>query len=340
MRTKRIACGFVLTRATRSGVKYLLLTNRKRKEPGLPKGHAESGESELATALRETEEETGLTDLEVNTDFRRKLYYPAQRNGQSYDKIVVYFLARTRTKRVTLSKEHSHHKWASLEQALYALPYPSLRRTIRKAALYIKDPALFELQSMSEEEADGYLIGLPEATPNLIAHLRGGARLARRFAEALEAKGVAIDVEATATGTLLHDVGRAIGKHDDHQRAGLKLLRKTPFAAYGFACISHFTKGASAKALVKAGVPKKTVRSFRRLIDIRTLTWEERCAALADACMKGPEAVAPVERFRDLRSRYDAPALIDLQERRTEKIRARMAKALGRDPLELVGIEV
>ncbi len=339
MRKKRIACGFVLTRETKTGVKYLLLTNRKRKEPGLPKGHAEEGESELETALRETEEETGLHELEVNVDFRDELNYPARRAGENYDKVVVYFLARTTSKQVTLSKEHSEYEWATLDRALYALPYPNLRKTIRRAAHYIKDPALFALQGMSEDEADGYLSGLPDATPKLLAHLRGGARLARRFAEGLAKKGIRIDVDATATGTLLHDVGRAIGKHDDHQRAGLELLRTTPFSAYGFACISHFTKGARPKALVKAGVAKKTVRAFRGLIDIRNLTWEERCAALADACMKGSEPVAPWERFADLRERYDAPDMIDLQERQTEKIRAKMAKVLGHDPLELVGIE-
>ena len=48
------------------------------------------------------------------------------------------------------------HSGYLLERALYALPYPNLRHTVRKAAMYIKDPALFDLQAMSEDEG-----GLP-----------------------------------------------------------------------------------------------------------------------------------------------------------------------------------
>ena len=64
----------------------------------------------------------------------------------------------------------------------------------------------------------------------------------------------------------------------------------------------------------------------------------EGCAALADACMKKSVATSPAERFADLRSRYDADALIDLQEARTEEIRREIGAAIGRDPLSLVGL--
>ena len=146
-------------------------------------------------------------------------------------------------------------------------------------------------------------------------HLRGGARLARAFADALAAAGERVLPAAAEEATLLHDVGRALGVHEDHQMAGLEHLRRTPLAPYALACVSHFTKGADTPALVAAGVPKETAEDFRRLIDGSSLTWEERCAALADACMKGPTPVPPAQRFRDLRERYDAAPLIELQER-------------------------
>jgi hypothetical protein len=162
--------------------------------------------------------------------------------------------------------------------------------------------------------------------------------LARAFAGLLVEAGIPVHVEAAAAGTLLHDIGRALGEHEDHQRAGLKHLRGTPLRAYGFACVSHFTKGADTDALVAAGMPRERAEDFRRLIDGSGLTWEERCAALADACMKGPIPVPPPERFRDLRVRYDAPRLIDLQERRTEEIRREIEQAAGKDPLANVGL--
>ena len=48
----RIACGFVLVRKNAGRLEYLVLRNRGRGDWGLPKGHAEYGESELETARR------------------------------------------------------------------------------------------------------------------------------------------------------------------------------------------------------------------------------------------------------------------------------------------------
>jgi bis(5'-nucleosidyl)-tetraphosphatase len=332
------ACGFVLVRPAPAGCEYLLLTNKNRSELGLPKGHAEQGESELATALRETEEETGLTDLAPDPWFRRTVHYPAQRRGTRYEKTVVYLLARLRSGEVRISEEHSDHRWAALADALAVLPYAALRDVVRDAALFLKDPGLFALEPATEAEADAHLLAQPHADARLVAHLRGGARLARTFATALAKAGLPVHVEAAAAGTLLHDVGRALGEHEDHQRVGLRHLRGTRLAAHGFACVSHFTKGAGFEELLAAGVERDVAEDFRRLIDGSALTWEERCAALADACMKGPTPVPPAERFRDLRGRYDAPALIDLQERRTGEIRAEIGAVLGADPLALVGL--
>jgi bis(5'-nucleosidyl)-tetraphosphatase len=328
----------VLVRAAPRGYEYLLLTNKNRGEPGLPKGHAEEGETELATALRETEEETGLTDLVPDLCFRRTLTYPAQRKGQAYQKTVVYLLAHLVSGRVRLSPEHADFRWVPLGTALALLPFGALARVVREAGLYLKDPALFDLEKADEAQADLHLRGLPHADERLLAHLRGGARLARDIARGLARAGLPVNVEAAATGTLLHDVGRALGEHEDHQRAGLKHLRTTPLAPYGFACLSHFTKGATPQELVAAGVDSATVEDFRHLIDLARLTWEERCAALADACMMGPTPTTPTKRFADLRRRYDAPRLIDLQERLTEQIRSEVAQATGHDPLAPLGL--
>ena len=334
----RTACGFVLVRRAQGRWIYLTLVNRERKEVGLPKGHAEPGETERVTALRETEEETHLTDIEVLGDFRRELIYEATRRGVTYRKTVVYFVARNREGEVQLSPEHASFAWLPLAETLAAMPHKGLRGVVRDAALFLKDTALFDLEPATEAQADAHLAALPGATADLLGHLRGGARLARTFATALAKAGKAVHVEATAAGTLLHDVGRALGEHADHQRAGLLHLRATPLAAYGFACISHFTKGASPEALMAAGLDGELVRDFHRLTDLSRLTWEERCAALADACMQGPEPVPPEQRFADLRRRYDARALIALQAQRTAAIREKFHKALGRDPLAAVGL--
>jgi bis(5'-nucleosidyl)-tetraphosphatase len=335
------ACGFVLWQWSGTTREYLVVVNRKREEAGLPKGHAEPGETELETAYREAEEETGLrrADLELDEGFRRELRYEADRRGTRFDKTVVYFLAEARRQDIHLSEEHSAHEWLPLGKTLARLPFESLRAVVRDAALFLKDDALFALEPATEAQARRHLRSLPHADPGLVAHLEGGARLARRFAEALREAEEPCDPEAAAAGTMLHDVGRALGDHADHQRVGLRHLRATPLAAYGFACISHFTKGAPLEDLLAVGIPADVVEDFRSLIDTRRMTWEERCAALADACMKGPLAVRPKERFQDLRQRYGAGALIDLQERRTEAIRREISEWIGRDPLSLVGLD-
>lgn len=336
---KARAAGFVLVREAPGRLEYLLLTNRGRGEPGLPKGHAEPGESDLATALRETEEETGLTDLTPDPWFSRELVYLTHRRGLTYEKTVTYLLARLSSGRVRLSPEHSEARWVGLGEALALLPFAALSGVVRDAALFLKDPALFALTPPDARAAEMHLKSLPHADERLVMHLLGGARLARAFAQDLARAGLPVNVEAAAAGTLLHDVGRALGRHADHQRAGLLHLRSTDLAPYGFACVSHFTKGASAEELTEAGVALETVQAFARLIDGSTLTWEERCAALADACMLGPMATTPVQRFADLRRRYDAPHLIALQERRSSEIRGELERATGRDPLALVGLD-
>jgi len=333
------ACGFILTRQRDTEPpEYLLLKNERDGMPGLPKGHQDPGENDLQTALRETREETGLTDLEVVPGFRSEIAYRVKKGGEQRWKTVVYFRARLRSGKVRLSSEHTDWWWEPLEETLDRLTFDTLKDVIRGSALHGKDPMLFRMHRATEAEADRHLSALPSADATLLAHLRGGAYVARTIAEALAKRRVPIDVEAAAAGTLLHDVGRALGQHEDHQLAGLEHLRTTPLAAYGFACISHFTKGAPEKDLLAAGLSEATLARFRAAIDLTTMTWEERCAALADSCMQGATPVSPKQRFEDLRRRYDAKALIDLQEHSTLSLRSALAESLDRDPLTLVGL--
>lgn len=86
------AAGFLLfSRA--EPLSFLLMKHRSRWD--LPKGHAEQGEEILDTALRETEEETGIVagDIEVDPKFRHvDEYYVEGKKRGDYHKRVTYFL--------------------------------------------------------------------------------------------------------------------------------------------------------------------------------------------------------------------------------------------------------
>jgi 8-oxo-dGTP pyrophosphatase MutT (NUDIX family) len=334
------AAGFVLSREGAAGREYLLLVNRRDGQPGLPKGHTDGDEDDLATARRETLEETGLTDLAVDPGFRSEIAYRVRKDGHPRWKTVVYFRARLVSGEVRLSHEHTGYSWQGLRETLARITFDTLRNVIWRAALHGKDPALFEIVPPDVPAAERHLLTLPHASEGLVGHLRGASRVARAVAESLAKAGARANVEAAASGALLHDTGRALGEHEGHQLAGLAHLRShRRLAPYAFACVSHFTKGASPDELVASGLPRETVDAFAHEIALDDLTTEEACVALADSCMKGPDAVAPEARFEDLRRRYGPGPLIDLQERRTAAIRERLREALGgREPLETAGI--
>lgn len=109
---KRAAGLLLMTRS--SPRQFLLMRHRRRWD--LPKGHCESGETDLQTALRETEEETGIpTDLiDVVPDFRFELKYPVtyKRHGDRvFQKHVVYLIGMVDSTFDIQVTEHESYQW-------------------------------------------------------------------------------------------------------------------------------------------------------------------------------------------------------------------------------------
>lgn len=71
----------------------VLLVRHAKGHWGFPKGHPESGESELETAARELAEETSLHKLELVPGVRLEEVYDFEKEGKIYHKTVIYFLA-------------------------------------------------------------------------------------------------------------------------------------------------------------------------------------------------------------------------------------------------------
>lgn len=93
---------------------FLLMRQQDRWD--LPKGHSEPGESYLETALRETEEETGISPEQIRIDpgFRFELEYPVtyKKSGdQVFTKHVCFFLGHIEAKPELKLTEHSSARW-------------------------------------------------------------------------------------------------------------------------------------------------------------------------------------------------------------------------------------
>ncbi len=133
------SCGIIVYRKTIEGLQFLLLHY-----PGghwdFPKGHVERGDpSEQATARRELQEETGITQVDINAGYKESMVYEFNRGPfERVKKIVVYFLGETRENNVELSFEHQGCIWMPYDEALERLTYENAKDLLRKAQPYLE----------------------------------------------------------------------------------------------------------------------------------------------------------------------------------------------------------
>ncbi|XP_062621406.1 bis(5'-nucleosyl)-tetraphosphatase [asymmetrical]-like [Saccostrea cucullata] len=137
---QKVAAGFIIFRRIEKEVQYLLLqTSYGEHHWTPPKGHVDPGESELQTALRETEEEAGLKkeDFNMYENFQRTLNYEVR----GKPKRVVYWLSELKNPSIPikLSEEHIDYKWLNLPSALkYVEKYKDFQQVLNEAESFIK----------------------------------------------------------------------------------------------------------------------------------------------------------------------------------------------------------
>src|SRR2546423_9903997 len=103
------SAGVVIFTDTARGRLYLLLDYGRYWD--FPKGHVEKDEDEESAALRELEEETGITKFKLIEGFRREIEYFFRVEERLVRKSVVFFLAEARSQEVKISHEHKGYEF-------------------------------------------------------------------------------------------------------------------------------------------------------------------------------------------------------------------------------------
>lgn len=156
-------------------IEYLLL-HYKSGHWDFPKGHIEKGESREKTIRREVEEETGIKEIIIIPGFKETIKYffrqysPAEisekkslvkvdkitgrqnfkeilMNKEKFKqakkplwvfKMVEFYLAESKTKKVKISWEHTGYEWLSYEKAYERITYKNAKEILKKADEFLK----------------------------------------------------------------------------------------------------------------------------------------------------------------------------------------------------------
>jgi 8-oxo-dGTP pyrophosphatase MutT (NUDIX family) len=126
------SAGIVLFRKEDSKILFLLL-HYPSGHWDFIKGKMEKGESTHETAIRETKEETGITDITFLENFEEWIKYEFQYQGELVRKKVVFFLAETKTKEVMISHEHLDYTWMDYNTSMEKTTFDNAKTVLTRA---------------------------------------------------------------------------------------------------------------------------------------------------------------------------------------------------------------
>jgi len=129
---EEISAGIVLFRKENSKILFLLL-HYPSGHWDFVKGKMEKGETTHQTAIRETLEETGITDIVFVDDFEEWIEYNFQFQGELVHKRVVFFLAETKTKEISISHEHLDYTWIDYQTAMEKTTFDNAKLILSKS---------------------------------------------------------------------------------------------------------------------------------------------------------------------------------------------------------------
>jgi len=115
-----------------------------------PKGHIEKGEKEIETVRREVKEETGLKDIKFIEEFKEWIKYFFRFKEKNILKFVTFYLAETKTKKITISGEHSGYEWLAYKKALEKLTFKNAKKILKKANDFLSKKGLWSSEKNSQ----------------------------------------------------------------------------------------------------------------------------------------------------------------------------------------------
>ena len=114
-------------------------SNTHRGIGAFPKGHVEDGdEDHHVTASRELLEETGISTLEIDSNWEYRTQYTFTKRGKKITKQVFWYIATTDEIDVELSEEHTSYIWLNYEEAESMLTFDQEKELIRSAITHMK----------------------------------------------------------------------------------------------------------------------------------------------------------------------------------------------------------
>lgn len=131
---KEHSYGIVPLRKKGEEWEVLLVYSSKSRYWGLPKGHADAGETPEEAAIRELQEETNLTVVRFLSDSVIEEHYEYSRQGDRIPKTVWFFVAEVEGELRLQTQEISESRWVSLKEAEDLLTYETDRSICRTTA--------------------------------------------------------------------------------------------------------------------------------------------------------------------------------------------------------------
>jgi 8-oxo-dGTP pyrophosphatase MutT (NUDIX family) len=128
------AGGIVFRRQPDRSARFLLIRD-PYEHWGFPKGHLEGEETPAEAAMRESMEETGLTDLLLHGPIRI-IDWHFRFKGRYIHKFCHFFLVESPGAEVVPQQEEgiTDHRWLPLDGALDLLSYDNARGVLKRAA--------------------------------------------------------------------------------------------------------------------------------------------------------------------------------------------------------------